>query len=192
MTVLRILAYPDPRLTICAPPVEDVQADEIQKMIADMVETLENTPHCGGLAATQLDIASPKRIFVFYDFIEGKDDQKPVITVAINPEILSTEGEVYEEEGCMSVFPQLVSAKVTRPKRTHMRALNPKGEWVEYIREGYLAKNFMHEIDHLNGKLYIDYLKPLKRKLLDAKMEKLNRLISKKQKTQENQETQGS
>ena len=178
MTILRILAYPDLRLKTCAPAVENINDPEVQKMVDDMLETPENTPHCGGLAATQLDIAQPKRIFVFYDFDE-EDRAKPAIaTVAINPEIVATEGEVYEEEGCMSVYPDVIQAKVIRPAKTHMRALNRHGEAVEYIRTGYLAKNFMHETDHLNGKLYIDHLKPVKRSLVDDKITKKQRAMA--------------
>lgn len=180
MTTLRILDYPDPRLKTCAPPVERIDDPLVQKMIDDMLETLINTPHCGGLAATQLDIAEPKRIFVFYDFT---DDSGPAVpTVVVNPEIVATEGEVFEEEGCMSVQPNFIQAKVKRPARTHMRAMDRNGQPVEYIRSGYLAKNFMHEIDHLNGVLYIDYLKPVKRSSVDMKIEKVQRLQAKQKK----------
>jgi peptide deformylase len=182
MTILRILDYPDPRLKICAPAVENINDPGVQKTIDDMLETLANTPHCGGLAATQLDIAEPKRIFVFYDFDEADSAKVAVATVAINPEILATEGEIYEEEGCMSVYPDAIQAKVIRPEKTQMRALNRYGEMIEYIRSGYLAKNFMHEVDHLNGKLYIDYLKPLKRSLIDDKIIKKQRALAKKMK----------
>jgi len=184
MTILRILDYPDPRLKTCAPAVEDINDPKIQQMIDDMLETLHHTPHCGGLAATQLDIAEPKRIFVFYDFIE-EQNTAAVATVVVNPEIVSIAGEVFEEEGCMSVSPDFVRAKVKRPARTHMRALDRNGKSVEYVRTGYLAKNFQHEIDHLNGVLYIDYLKPVKRAVIDAKLMKVQRLLAKQRKKTE-------
>jgi peptide deformylase len=179
MTILRILDYPDPRLKTVAEAVVDINDPEVQQMISDMLETLENTPNCGGLAATQLDIKNPKRIFVFYDFIES-EGTPAVPTCVVNPEIVHIEGEVFEEEGCMSVYPDYIQAKVTRPAITHMRAMDRHGKPVEYIRSGYLAKNFMHEIDHLNGKLYIDHLKPVKRTLVNGKITKAKRLKEKR------------
>jgi peptide deformylase len=178
MTILRVLDYPDPRLKTVAEPVTDINDPEVQQMISDMLETLENTPNCGGLAASQLDITNPKRIFVFYDFIES-EGTPAVPTCVVNPEIVHAEGEVFEEEGCMSVYPNYIQAKVMRPAMTHMRALDRHGKPVEYIRSGYLAKNFMHEIDHLNGKLYIDHLKPVKRTMVNGKIAKAKRLVEK-------------
>jgi peptide deformylase len=171
MTVLRILDYPDPRLKTVAPVVEDVHQPEIQQMIDDMLETLLKTPRCGGLAATQLDIAKPKRIFVFYD----SNDSQSNPTCVVNPEIISTTGEVFEEEGCMSVYCEEVSAKLKRPQRTKIKCINRDGQAMELERDGYLAKLFVHECDHLNGKLYIDYLLPLKRRMVDKKVTKLRR-----------------
>jgi len=176
MAVLRILDYPDPRLRTVAKPLQDFTETRAQQMIDDMLETLNNTEHCGGLAATQLDIIDPYRIFVFYDFDEEKSTP-PIATVAINPEIVATEGEVFEDEGCMSVYPDYIGAKVVRPAKTHMRAFDRKGNSFDIIRTGYLAKNFMHEIDHLNGKLYIDHLKPIKRNLVDGKIKKVKRVL---------------
>lgn len=171
MAILAILDYPNQRLTKAAPVVDDVHQSEIQQMVDDMLETLLNTPRCGGLAATQLDIVKPKRIFVFYD---SNDSQKNP-TCVINPEIVETSGEVFEEEGCMSVYSEQLSAKVKRPKRTKIKGLDRHGQVIEMEREGYLAKLFVHECDHLDGKLYIDYLLPLKRRLLDKKVSKLKR-----------------
>lgn len=178
MAILSILSYPDPRLKTVAEPVQDINDPTVQQMIDDMLETLLNTPHCGGLAATQLDIKDPKRIFVFYDFIEGTNSKEQA-TVIINPEIVSTEGEVFEAEGCMSVFPDYIGAEVKRPAKTHMKGLDRHGKPIEFTRTGYLAKNFMHEIDHLNGKLYIDHLKPLKRTMVDKKINKVKRVLDK-------------
>ncbi|MEM9243218.1 MAG: peptide deformylase [Pseudomonadota bacterium] len=169
MTLLKILNYPNPRLKTKAQTVEDVHNEKVQQMIADMLETLQNTPHCGGLAASQLDIAHPLRIFVFYD----SEDSSSNPTCIVNPEVIKTEGEVFEEEGCMSVYSDQILAKVKRPQRTTIKGLDTRGETIEMAREGYLAKLFVHECDHLDGKLYIDYLKPLKRKLIEKKIAKV-------------------
>lgn len=170
MTILRILDYPDSRLKAIAPSVEDVHNPRIQTMIADMVDTLQNTEHCGGLAATQLDIQNPARIFVYYDFQEKAPQQAQTLMVVVNPVIVETVGEVVEEEGCMSVYSAPV--KVARPKCTTIEALDPQGNPVRLTREGYLAKLYIHEIDHLNGILNIDHLKPFKRALIDEKIKK--------------------
>lgn len=180
MAVYRILEYPDPLLKRVAEPVDDINAPEVQEMIANMLETLDNTPHCGGLASTQLSTKNPKRIFVFYDFIEGESHEQTA-TVAVNPEIIKTEGEVHEPEGCMSVYPDFIHPAVSRPQTTTMRCLDQHGNEVEFTRSGYLAKNFVHEIDHLNGKVFIDYLKPLKRSMVDKKIQKIKRVLAKKQ-----------
>jgi peptide deformylase len=170
MTLLRILDYPDPRLKTVAPSVENIHDPRIQTMIADMVETLQNTEHCGGLAATQLDIQNPARIFVYYDFQENESSPTQTLRVIVNPVIVKTEGEVTEEEGCMSVYSAPV--KITRPKRTTIDALDQQGNSLCLTREGYLAKLYVHEIDHLNGIINIDHLKPLKRALVDEKIKK--------------------
>lgn len=174
MTILKILDYPDPRLKTIAPTVEDVQDATIQKMIDDMLETLEKTPYCGGLATTQLDIKHPKRIFVFYDSNESQLNA----TVAINPEIIATEGKQREHEGCMSVYCDHIRVKVERPLRCTIRTLDRQGKTLEMEREHYLASLFCHEIDHLNGKICIDHLQPLKRKLIDKKISKIRRKLA--------------
>ncbi len=172
MTRLAILQYPDPRLKTVAAPVENVQASETKTMIHDMLETLEKTEHCGGLAATQLDIKHPQQIFVFYDYDES-DSEKRTPMVVINPKIIKTEGTVFEDEGCMSVHPDHIHAKITRPAFTTIEALDAQGNRIELTRGGYLAKLFVHEIDHLEGRVFIDHLKPLKRKMVDAKIKKV-------------------
>lgn len=177
MSIYSILQYPNPRLKTVAPAVEDIHAPHVQTMIHNMLETLNHTEHCGGLAATQLDIEHPLRIFVYYDY-ENDDHSTQVARAIINPEIIKTEGEVFEEEGCMSVYPDHIHAAVTRPAFTTMKAMNEKGESIELTRGGYLAKLFIHEVDHLNGKVYIDHLKPLKRQLLDKKITKLRKKIA--------------
>lgn len=173
MTILTVLKYPDPRLKIKALPVEDIKSVDVQAMIYDLLETLSHTEHCGGLAATQLDIKNPKRIFVYHDFDETNPEKGSKPLVMVNPEIIETEGEVYESEGCMSVYPDLIQAQVKRPAKTTLRAIDQDGTVLEMTRTGYLAKLFQHEIDHLNGMVYIDHLKPLKRKMIDHKIEKM-------------------
>ncbi|PIQ43430.1 MAG: peptide deformylase [Gammaproteobacteria bacterium CG11_big_fil_rev_8_21_14_0_20_46_22] len=177
MSTYRILDYPDPRLKTVAQKVDDINAPHVQEMIHNMLETLENTDHCGGLAATQLDIEKPLRIFVYYDY-ENDDPSNQVARVIVNPEIVKTEGEVNEQEGCMSVYPDHIHAAVKRPALTTMKALNEKGETIELARGGYLAKLFIHEVDHLEGKVYIDHLKPLKRAMLDKKIAKLRKNLA--------------
>lgn len=178
MSILRILDYPDPRLKNQAKSVMNVSDVEVQTMIQNMLETLKNTEHCGGLAATQLDIKEPLQIFVYYDY-ENDNPENARPRVAVNPEIISTEGEVVEPEGCMSVYPDYIHASVKRPQQTTMRALDENGEIFELTRGGYLAKLFVHEVDHLQGQLYIDRLKPMKRSLLDKKIQKLRKKLKK-------------
>ena len=173
MAILDILKYPDPRLKTKAPAVDDIKSAEVQSMIQDMLETLIQTEHCGGLAATQLDIKNPRRIFVYNDFDEANPSAGSKPLVIVNPEILETEGEVYEPEGCMSVYPNAIQALVKRPAKTTIRALDQFGTVLEITRTGYLAKLFQHEVDHLNGTVYIDHLKPLKRQMVDKKIEKV-------------------
>ncbi len=175
MTILRILDYPDPRLKKVAKPVTDFNDENVQRDLDDLLETMNNTKHCGGLAATQVDIKDPYRMFVFFD----SDDSKSKPAYIINPEIVEMVGEVDEEEGCMSVYPQYVHANVKRPEKTTIKGFDRKGKPVEMTRDGYVAKLFVHEVDHLNGKIYIDHLSSLKRKLIDKKITKVRRLLDK-------------
>jgi peptide deformylase len=168
MALLKILNYPDPRLYTKAQKVDNVNDPFIQNIINDMLETLLNTERCGGLAATQLDIKNPPYITVIY---LPADEKRPVCLV--NPEILSMEGEVQEQEGCMSVYPNDIQCTVKRPVKVKARAFDRYGQTIELEVEGYEAKLIQHEIDHLNGKLYIDRLSPFKRQLVDKKIRKL-------------------
>lgn len=178
MTILKILDYPNPRLKNRAARVDDISNHSVQSMIQDMLDTLKNTEQCGGLAATQLDIKDPLQIFVYYD-VEDDNPDDAQACVAVNPEIVSTEGEVVEPEGCMSVYPDYIQASVKRPEKTTMRAMDENGETFESTRDGYLAKLFIHEVDHLQGRLYIDHLKPVKRNMLDKKIQKLRKKLKK-------------
>ena len=165
MALLPILEYPDPRLKKVAAPVSAV-TPEIRKLVADMAETMYAAPGVG-LAATQVDVH--KRVIVI-DVSEHKDE----LRVFINPELLSAEGEAECEEGCLSV-PGYYD-KVTRAARIRVRAVNEHGETFELDAEGLLAVCVQHEMDHLQGKVFVEYLSPLKRARLAAKLRKKQRL----------------
>lgn len=170
MTIIAILQYPDKRLGTRAKTVSNVQDPQIQKTIDDMFETLYNTPNCAGLAATQLDIADPYRITV----IDVSENKKEPLCL-INPEIISGDEEVTQWEACMSVYPDTIHGQVTRPSKIVARALDREGKSMEIKAEGLLAKCIQHEIDHLNGRLYLSHLSPLKQQMIDKKVAKLSR-----------------
>ncbi len=178
MTLLKILNYPDIRLKNVAKKVINVKEKRVQQMLDDMIDTLKNTPKCGGLASTQLDIIDPYRIFVFYEI---QEDNISTINYIINPEIVEVIGSIYEKEGCMSVYPDYIQAKVKRPTKTTIKGINREGTIITMTRHDYLAKLFIHETDHLNGKLYIDHLSSVKRNLIEIKITKARKLLQKKQ-----------
>ena len=159
MARLPILEYPDPRLRIRAEPVTKVD-DEIRTLVADMLETMYEAPGIG-LAATQVNVH--KRILVI-DISEDRDEP----LCLINPQILESEGEVSYEEGCLSV-PGVFEA-VDRAERIKVEALDENGETVELDVDGLLAICVQHEMDHLEGKLFVDYLSGLKRDRLKKKL----------------------
>src|SRR5437762_13408533 len=165
MAQLNILEYPDPRLKKVAATVAAVTAN-IQKLVRDMAETMYAAPGVG-LAATQVNVH--KRVIVI-DISETRDDLK----VFINPEITAREGEVETEEGCLSV-PGYYD-KVTRAAKVTVRAQNDRGEHFELAVEGALAVCVQHEMDHLAGKVFVEYLSPLKRARLAAKLRKKQKL----------------
>ena len=165
MALLTILEYPDPRLKKVAAPVAAVTAD-VRNLVRDMAETMYAAPGVG-LAATQVNVH--KRVIVI-DISEHKDD----LRVFINPEILSAEGEAECEEGCLSV-PGYYD-KVSRAERVRVRALDEHGETFELDADGLLAVCIQHEMDHLVGKVFVEYLSPLKRARLAAKLRKKQRL----------------
>jgi peptide deformylase len=162
--VLKILEYPDPRLRKVAAPVPAVTA-EIRKLVGDMAETLHAAPGLG-LAATQVDVH--KRVIVI-DVSPTRDQ----LQVFINPEIVAAEGEAEAEEGCLSV-PGYYD-KVRRAAKVTVRALDGRGEPFELPAEGMLAVCIQHEMDHLVGKVFVDYLSPLKRARLNTKFRKKQR-----------------
>ena len=165
MALLPILEYPDPRLKKVAARVEAV-TPEIRKLVRDMAETMYSAPGVG-LAATQVNVH--KRVIVI-DISEHKDS----LRVFINPELLSAEGEAECEEGCLSV-PGYYD-KVTRAARVRVRAQDDHGETFELDAEGLLAVCIQHEMDHLKGKVFVEYLSPLKRARVASKMRKKQRL----------------
>ena len=165
MALLPILEYPDPRLKKVAAPVAAVTAD-IRKLVRDMAETMYAAPGVG-LAATQVNVH--KRVLVM-DISDHKDE----LRVFINPELLMAEGEAECEEGCLSV-PGYYD-KVTRAARIRVRAQDERGETFELDADGMLAVCIQHEMDHLQGKVFVEYLSPLKRARLAAKLRKKQRL----------------
>ncbi len=159
MALLKIVHYPDPRLHKVALPVATVD-DEIRKLVADMAETMYAAPGIG-LAATQVD--RPLRLIVV-DISEAKDDLK----VFINPVILDASGLSEHEEGCLSV-PGIYDL-VSRPERVRVRALDQNGAPLELETDGLLAVCLQHEIDHLDGKVFVEYLSRLKQERIRRKL----------------------
>ncbi|MBT8439278.1 MAG: peptide deformylase [Gammaproteobacteria bacterium] len=161
MAILEILHYPDPRLRNEALPVEEVDL-EIKKLVTDMFETMYDAPGIG-LASIQVNV--PKRVIVV-DITE--EHEQPLCF--INPEIISKDGEEEMDEGCLSV-PGFYET-VQRADKIRVKALNEKGEEFEMDAEGLLSVCIQHEIDHLDGKLFVDYISPLKRNRIRKKLEK--------------------
>lgn len=167
MALLPILRFPDARLHKKAQPVPEVD-DSIRKLVADMAETMYEAPGIG-LAATQVDV---HRRVVVIDVTEDKSG----LLALINPEILERSGEQVCEEGCLSV-PGIYD-KVTRAERVRVRALNPRGEVFELEAEGLLAVCIQHEIDHLDGRVFVEYLSSLKQSRIKAKLAKKARITA--------------
>jgi len=161
MAIRDILKVGHPMLAKKAEPV-DVVDDEIRALARDMVETLHAAPGIV-LAAPQVDVG--KRVIVV-DLSVGERPED--LIVLVNPEILSEEGEVVCEEGCLSV-PD-IQEKVKRPARVRVRGTDLEAREKLYEAEDLLARAFCHEIDHLNGKLFIDKLSPLKRSMVKKKL----------------------
>ena len=165
MAKLEILEFPDPRLRTVAKPVEKVD-DELRKLIDDMFETMYAAPGIG-LAATQVNVH--QRLIVM-DLSEDQSQPR----VFINPEITPLTDDVAPyEEGCLSV-PGFYE-KVQRPARVRIKALDRDGKEFEEEADELLATCIQHEIDHLDGKLFVDYVSRLKRDRIKKKLEKLHR-----------------
>lgn len=161
MALLKILEYPDPRLRTRARDVEQVD-EGIRRLAADMLETMYAAPGIG-LAATQVDVHL--RLIVM-DISE--DRSQPLVLV--NPEILDREDVETGEEGCLSV--PGITETVQRARRIRVRALGVRGEALEFDADGLLAVCIQHEMDHLEGKLFVDYLSELKRQRIRKKLVK--------------------
>ncbi len=159
MAKLTILEFPDPRLRTRAIPVETVD-DELNTLIDDMFETMYAAPGIG-LAATQVDVH--KRLLVVD---VSSDNSEP--NALINPEIIELDGEIMTEEGCLSVPGYYEEVK--RAEHIRVRFLDRKGEETELEAEGLLAVCIQHEIDHLNGKLFVDYISEAKRQRIRKRL----------------------
>jgi len=164
MSVLPIVKYGDAVLRQPTKPVGDIDA-ALQKLIDDMVDTMYAAPGVG-LAANQVGIS--KRLAVI-DLTVGKKPGN--LHIFINPEIVELEGQITEEEGCLSI-PDFVEV-VTRPERVKVRYTDRNGEQREIRGEGLMARALCHEIDHLNGNLFIDHLRGFKKDRIMKKIQKL-------------------
>jgi peptide deformylase len=161
MTKLAILEYPDPRLRTTAKPI-DLVDDAVRQLADDMLETMYAAKGVG-LAASQVDVH--RRLLVI-DVSDARD--QPL--VLINPEIVSSEGRAPGEEGCLSL-PGIYD-KLERAERIKVRALDRNGARFELEADGMLAVCIQHEMDHLEGKLFVDYLSELKRQLIRRRLQK--------------------
>ncbi|WP_295310947.1 peptide deformylase [Roseobacter sp.] len=166
-----ILLHPDPRLKKTAAPVADL-SDALRTLADDMLETMYDAPGIG-LAAPQVGV--PERLIVL-DCVKG-ENETPRPLIMFNPEIIaaSDETSVYEE-GCLSIPEQF--ADVTRPAEVDVRWIDRNGKEQQETFSGLWATCAQHEIDHLDGKLFIDYLKPLRRQMITRKMVKLKRELA--------------
>ncbi len=164
MAILNILHYPDKRLRTIAKPVAVVD-DDIRRLADDMLETMYDAPGIG-LAATQVDVH--KRVIVI-----DVSDNRDAPLVLINPEIIEQDGKEVCQEGCLSV-PDFYE-NVERAERVVVRALDRNGEEFTLEADGLLAVCIQHEMDHLVGKLFVDYLSPLKFQRMKKKLQKSQR-----------------
>ncbi|MCQ8895588.1 peptide deformylase [Limnobacter humi] len=165
MALLPILRYPDPRLKTVATPVTQFD-DKLARLVQDMAETMYEAPGVG-LAATQVNVH--KRLVV----VDVSEDKSGLI-VFVNPEVIQASDEAKDyDEGCLSV-PGIYET-VTRPDTVRIRAQNVKGEFFEIDCDGLLAVCIQHEIDHLNGKVFVEYLSQLKQTRIKNKLKKQER-----------------
>ena len=167
MALLPILHYPDPRLHTKAQPVAVVD-DRIRQLVRDMAETMYAAPGVG-LAATQVNVH--ERVIV----IDTSEDKSGLLAL-INPQIIARDGEQECEEGCLSV-PGIYDM-VKRAEHVRVRALNEKGERIEFDATELLAVCVQHEIDHLDGKVFVEYLSQLKQTRIKAKLAKRARITA--------------
>ncbi len=167
MALLPILEFPDPRLRTKAAPVEPARVTEpaFQQLLDDMFETMYEAPGIG-LAASQVDV---HQRFMVIDISEEKNEPR----VFINPEIVERAGDQVYQEGCLSV--PGIYADVTRANEITVRFVDRQGQARELHADGLLAVCIQHEMDHLEGKLFVDYLSPLKREMVRKKLAKQRR-----------------
>lgn len=165
MALREILHYPDPRLRRIAAPVEGVN-DDIRNLVDDMAQTMYHAPGIG-LAAIQIDV--PKRVIVL-----DISPERNALHVFINPQIIMRDGVHIMEEGCLSV--PGVYETVQRAQHIRVRAIDRAGNPFELDADGLLAVCIQHEIDHLDGKVFVDYLSRLKQQRIRKKLEKQQRL----------------
>jgi peptide deformylase len=165
MARLPIIEFPDPRLRTVARPVKEVDT-RIRQLVEDMFETMYEAPGIG-LAATQVDVHEQLLVL-------DVSEDKSAPMVFINPRILSSEGSQVYQEGCLSV--PGIYADVKRANSVVVSALDRDGKEFELAAEGLLAVCIQHEMDHLAGKVFVDYLSPLKRELVRKKLAKQRRL----------------
>ena len=162
--IRKILTYPDPELKQKSVPVTVIN-DKTRELVRDMAETMYAAPGVG-LAATQIGVH--QRIVVID---VSPKDEGPALIIAINPVIVHADGESYEEEGCLSV--PKYAANVRRHARVVVTALNLEGEEITFRADGLLAIAFQHELDHLDGILFIDHISPLKREIFRRKYRRI-------------------
>ncbi|MBI2487282.1 MAG: peptide deformylase [Deltaproteobacteria bacterium] len=165
MAVLKILTYPDPKLRRKSGPIEKIDGN-VEKLLDDITETMYHAPGIG-LAAPQVGL----NLRVCVIDVSPRDENSEGLIELINPVIISAEGVQMEEEGCLSI-PGFVS-EVKRKAKVKVQALDRSGKPFEIEGTGLLARAFQHEIDHLDGMLFIDRLSRLKRELLIRKIEKV-------------------
>ncbi len=163
MAIRKILHYPDKRLRIPAEPVTDF-GPELQALVDDMAETMYAAPGVG-LAAPQIGVS--KRLFII-DISDGEGPSD--LRVFINPEIVRADGEISWEEGCLS-FPG-VHQEIRRAEQIKVKAQDRHGAWFELEADGLMAVAVQHENDHVEGRLMIDHLSPLKRRIVHRAMQK--------------------
>lgn len=168
MAVLEVLRFPDERLRTIARPVDEVN-ESIKSLVKDMFETMREEKGIG-LAATQVNVHQQ---VIVMDVSEDQEQPR----VFINPEIIEKKGKMINEEGCLSVPNNY--AKVERAEEITVKALDENGNVFTLSADGLLAVCIQHEMDHLQGKLFVDYLSPLKRQRIKAKLEKEARLAAK-------------
>ncbi len=173
MNTYKILQYPDPKLKRIAKKVENFEDPQFQKIVDAMFNTHYTAKNCAALAATQLDIDNPPHVTVI-DFSPNHD--QPLCLV--NAEIIENSGEQHEMEGCMSVaLGAEIYEKVKRAFKIKIRAQDRHGKVFELEAEEFMAKCIQHELDHLNGKVYLDRLSLLKRDRVEKKIDKYRRFL---------------